>query len=276
MESTPRNPQAEQMTHESMLRTLAAQAEAIWPQERELIDRYRLPAALRILDVGCGTGEITRRLAERFPSATLLGVDLVEDHLERARGACRAFGARVCFETGDAFGLELPEGAFDLVVCRHLLQAVPEPALVVAELRRMTAPGGVLHLVAEDYAMMHFHPTTRDLDLFWHQGPFRYAARAGFDLRSGRKMFGELRRLGLEEARVDWIVIDPMHVPREVFARIWTAWRDGYADAIAANTEMAVEEVRACFDEAITAIESPDGYAIWHLPVVSGRAPASP
>jgi hypothetical protein len=62
-----RNPQAEQMGDESMLRNLAAQAEAIWPQEQRLFDRYQLPGTAHIADIGCGSGEITSRLAALYP-----------------------------------------------------------------------------------------------------------------------------------------------------------------------------------------------------------------
>lgn len=48
-----RNPQAEQMADESMVRGLAAQAEAIWPQESAFFDRYTLPDGARVLDLGC-------------------------------------------------------------------------------------------------------------------------------------------------------------------------------------------------------------------------------
>jgi len=58
---TDLNPQAQQMADESMVRTLDAQARAIWPQEIELIRRYVLPEDTRILDAGCGTGEIADR-----------------------------------------------------------------------------------------------------------------------------------------------------------------------------------------------------------------------
>jgi ubiquinone/menaquinone biosynthesis C-methylase UbiE len=52
------------MGDESMARNLAWQAQAIWPQEQALFARYGLSGALRILDLGCGTGEITRRRAD--------------------------------------------------------------------------------------------------------------------------------------------------------------------------------------------------------------------
>lgn len=59
------SPQAREMADESMVRNLAAQAEAIWPQEEALVMRYVLPARAEVLDVGCGTAEIVSRLAAR-------------------------------------------------------------------------------------------------------------------------------------------------------------------------------------------------------------------
>ena len=73
----PANPQAKEMADESMVRTLAAQANAIWPQEAPLFARYGLPQNAEILDAGCGTGEITLRLAELYPNMRVLGVDVL-------------------------------------------------------------------------------------------------------------------------------------------------------------------------------------------------------
>src|SRR5262245_61154812 len=78
---TDLTPQAKQMADESMVRNLEAQARAIWPQEVPLLQRYRLPPDLRILDAGCGTGEGASRLAEMFPLARVLGVDIIDSHL---------------------------------------------------------------------------------------------------------------------------------------------------------------------------------------------------
>ncbi len=269
--ASERNPQAEQMADESMVRNLAAQAQAIWPQERELCLRYDLPSAARVLDVGCGTGEITRRLAELLPAATLVGVDVHEAHLLEARARSAEHGDRIDYRRGDAFALEFQNASFDLVVCRHLLQAIPDAEAVLAELVRVTRPGGVVHVVAEDYAMMHFHPVDVDTDDFWRRGPIAFAERTGSDLRSGRKIHAWLHRLGVRELSVDYVVVDTTRVPRELFAEIWSAWRDGYAEAIARETELSLTETRAAFDAMIACIRSPEGYGVWQLPVISGR-----
>jgi len=73
------------MADESMVRNLAAQALAIWPQEAPLYARYALPRSPRILDAGCGTGEIASRLAGLFPKALVLGIDIIDEHLALAR-----------------------------------------------------------------------------------------------------------------------------------------------------------------------------------------------
>jgi len=84
-------------------------------------------------------------------------------------------------------------------------------------------------------------------------------------------MFGMLRAAGLVAVRVDFVTIDTTRVPREVFAAIWTAWRDGYSEAIAEHSRFTTDEVRAHFDAMIAAIRNPGGYGVWQLPVVRGR-----
>src|SRR5437879_3261613 len=172
---TDLNPQGRQMADESMVRNLDAQARAIWPQEVELIRRYALPDDIRILDAGCGTGEAASRLAELFPRASVLGVDIIDEHLELARQRYAGRGGRLTFEHRSIFELELPDGAFDLTVCRHVVHSVPHPDRVYAELARVTRHGGRLHLIPEDYGMLHFQ-TGASLDVrdFWHEGPAQF------------------------------------------------------------------------------------------------------
>ena len=97
-----RNSQAEQMAHDSVLRTLAAQADAIWPAEQALFQRYGLAGEIQIFDVGCGSGEITARLASLYPDAKVLGIDILESAVEYARGRYANLAPRVTFKQGDA------------------------------------------------------------------------------------------------------------------------------------------------------------------------------
>ena len=275
MTPDPFNPQARQMADESMVRNLRAQAECIWPQEREIFVRHGLVGGIRILDAGCGTGEITGRLAEMYPSSSILGVDIVDAHLDLARARFAHLGDRLRFEHRSIFDLGLPGGSFDLVACRHVLQAIPHPERVLAELVRVTRPGGRLHVLAEDYGMMHFPVRALDPDEFWRDGPQVLGRRTGTDMRIGRHTYSILRELGLRDISVDHVVVDTLRAPRESFAAIWEAWRDGYASVLAENTRFTETEVRAHFDDMIATIRDPASYAAWLVPVVTGIVPDS-
>ncbi len=270
-----RNPQAEQMGDASMARNLAHQADAIWPQEQRLFDRYDLPDPARILDLGCGTGEITRRLAPRYPRATLTGVDILEGNLAIARRDSVAFAGRIRYEQGDAFALAHADASFDLVVCRHMSQAVPDFALVLAEMTRVLKPGSWLHLLSEDYGMLHMPVGARDPDRFWNQNAVAFLSGIGCDGRIGRHTPPLLDKAGYTDIAMDFITVDTLRVARATFGGIMRAWRDGYAEPLAGVTERPIAEVTADFDAMIAAIETPPSYVVWHVPVISGRKPAA-
>ncbi|MEY4374408.1 MAG: hypothetical protein RL760_574 [Candidatus Eisenbacteria bacterium] len=268
------NPQREQMADESMVRNLAFQIEAIWPQELALFERYALAGPLRILDAGCGTGQASGRLATRYPQASVLGVDILDHHLDTARAAHTAFGERVTFEHRSVFETGLPEAIFDLTVCRHVVQSIPFAERALAELVRVTRPGGWLHVIAEDYDMLHFPLDATGVRDFWHEVVPAFMAHGGYDLCIGRRAAPLLAALGLEDVRLDYVTVDTVRVPRATFAGILEAWRDGYAVPAAEVSSLTVAQTTAAFDPMIAAVRDPDRYALWQVPVVSGRVPA--
>ena len=274
MHDNDRNPQAEQMGDESMARNLVHQAEAIWPQEHRLFDRYRLAGPLHILDLGCGTGEITRRLGERYPEATLLGIDILEGNLAIARRDNTGQGGRIRYEQGDAFALAQADASFDLVVCRHMSQAVPNFPMVLAEITRVIRPGGWVHLLSEDYGMLHM-PASDDFDpdRFWNSNAVAFLRGIDCDGRVGRHSPALLADAGYEDIAMDFLTVDTLRVPRPTFAGILKAWRDGFAEVLAGASARPVAEVRADFERMIAAIETPPQYVVWHVPVASARKP---
>ncbi len=280
-----RNPQAEQMAHESMLRTLAHQIAAIWPQEKRLFSRYALPAEARILDVGCGSGEASMRLCEIFPGAECVqGVDVLPEVVEAACANARASGhwqpdgawgrggPTLVFAQGDGFALSAPDEYFDLVVCRHVTQAVPEPQRLLAEALRVLKPGGWLHVLSEDYGMLHFPLRDgRDPDRLWREAVIPFTRATGTDARIGRQTLSYLRALGMTQLSVQYLTIDTETAPREALVGIFTAWRDGYTDVLAQHSGLSTEDIRGLFAAVIETIEDPAGYGVWHVPVIAGQ-----
>ncbi len=94
------------------------------------------------------------------------------------------------------------------------------------------------------------------------------------DERIGRRTWTLLRSLGLEQLTVDYVTVDTLRAPRETFAAIIEAWRDGYTEVISQQTGAKLAEVRAYFEAMIASIRHPDEYAVWHIPVLGGRKPA--
>jgi SAM-dependent methyltransferase len=287
--TSERNPQAQQMGDESMARNLAWQAQAIWPQERALFARYQLSGPLRILDLGCGTGEITRRLADMYPQAHVVGIDILEGNLALARRDSTNYGARIVYEAGDAFRLQHADASFHLVVCRHMSQAVPHFDQVLDEIGRVLRSSGWLHLLSEDYAMLRFPrhlsgnsrlpgswapaQRDRDPDRFWVDHALPFLESIACDGRIGRHSPPLLEKRGYEDLAVDYIIVDTLRVPREIFANILVAWRDGFAPVLAQTTRRPLDDVRADFDSMIADVATPPNYAVWHVPVISARRP---
>jgi ubiquinone/menaquinone biosynthesis C-methylase UbiE len=99
-----------------------------------------VPPRGRILDLGTGTGVVARALAERYPEADVIGVDLSPAMIEEARRTQPAqVAARLRFKVGDASALDCPDGAFELVVLSNMIPFFDE-------LARITAAGGTLVL----------------------------------------------------------------------------------------------------------------------------------
>ncbi|AYC31265.1 malonyl-[acyl-carrier protein] O-methyltransferase BioC [Pseudomonas cavernae] len=102
----------------------------------------RLPAELlpsRWLDLGCGTGHFSRALAERFPQAEGLALDIAEGMLQHAR----PLGGAERFIAGDAEQLPLRAASCGLIFSSLALQWCADFAAVLAEARRVLQPGGV-------------------------------------------------------------------------------------------------------------------------------------
>jgi SAM-dependent methyltransferase len=96
----------------------------------------------RLLEVGCGPGSLTFALAESAPFAELTAVDYADVYVEAARAMNR--DARVHFEQGDATALRFAAAQFDRTLSLLLLHLVPGPERAVAEMCRVTRPGGVV------------------------------------------------------------------------------------------------------------------------------------
>jgi SAM-dependent methyltransferase len=106
----------------------------------EFIARLQLTYGARVLDVACGSGNLSLPAARA--GAIVTGVDIATSLLETARERAQAEGVRAQFDEGDAEALPYPNAAFDEVVSMFGAMFAPQPDLVASELARVCRPGG--------------------------------------------------------------------------------------------------------------------------------------
>ncbi|HEY8226759.1 MAG TPA: methyltransferase domain-containing protein [Pyrinomonadaceae bacterium] len=106
----------------------------------DFITRLNLKPGDLVLDVACGTGNLTIPAART--GATVTGVDIATNLLEQGRTRAEAEGLKIQFEEGDAENLPYEDSAFDVVVTMFGAMFAPRPEVVSSELVRVCRPGG--------------------------------------------------------------------------------------------------------------------------------------
>ena len=127
----------------------------------DLLARIRLDAPRTIIDLGCGTGNVTRLLAERWPQARLVGVDSSPSMLREARAAMDG-DARCTFVAADLMQWQ-PDAPVDLVYSNAALHWLPDHAALFARVAAMVAPGGVLAVQMPDNFRAPSHTLIADI-----------------------------------------------------------------------------------------------------------------
>jgi trans-aconitate 2-methyltransferase len=140
---------------------------------RDLLARVPLRSATRVVDLGCGPGNSTELLVQRFPNAHVVGIDTSDDMLQAARGRLSV----ATFVKSDVASWE-PDGPLDLLFGNAVLQWLPDHERLLIRLMTFLAPGGVLALQMPDNLDEPSHALMRETAA---EGPWasRLAGAAG-------------------------------------------------------------------------------------------------
>jgi ubiquinone/menaquinone biosynthesis C-methylase UbiE len=123
----------------------------------------KLRAGSRVLDVGCGTGDLLRIMAPLVAPGSAVGVDLSAALIACARQRTAPGIANVSFQVGDACELPFADAAFDRVAANQVLLHLADPWRAVAEMRRVLGPGGLLSIEEWDWDSMCLAVTDKEL-----------------------------------------------------------------------------------------------------------------
>ena len=161
----------------------------------------RVRPRLSVIDLGCGAGELTRKLADALPESDVLGIDSSREMLAKAAAHARP-GLRFEQKT-----IEEASGAYDLVFSHAAIQWVDDHTNLVPRLLRMVRPGG--QLVVQEPSN-HGHATHLLIRTIASEDPFR-AALAGFSRASPVLGIDEYARLLHASGGLDLVVFEKVY-----------------------------------------------------------------
>jgi ubiquinone/menaquinone biosynthesis C-methylase UbiE len=105
----------------------------------------------QVLDVGCGTGDDARTIASRVPGVSVVGIDASDDKIRDARAQSLGLPRPVDFRVADAYALPFDDETFDACRADRVFHHLVDPAKALAEMTRVTRPGGRVVVSDTDY-----------------------------------------------------------------------------------------------------------------------------
>ena len=174
-------------------------------QTAEASAAYLLPhlrPGHRVLDFGCGPGTISVGLAKAVAPGELHGVDMEESQIELARSVAEAGGRdNATFHVGDVTDLPFEDGFFDVAHCRNVLMHVPDTAAVLAEVKRVLKPGGVIGCREMISASCFTHPDFDVMGKSWDMFQDLVAADDGHP-QMGKELKAHILDAGFANPRI--------------------------------------------------------------------------
>lgn len=177
-------------------------SEVMAPGTASLLDRIGIRPGFRVLDVGCGGGDVATVLsAHAGAGGRVVGIDIDAEAVAIARAEAAERGvAGISYVVGDFRDpavLAAAQGPFDLVYARFVLSHLADPDAAIATLAGAVAPGGVVAVEDVDFSGHFCFPPSADFDAYL--AFYRAAARAlGADPEIGQSLPARLAAAGIE------------------------------------------------------------------------------
>ena len=159
-----------------------------------------LRAGMDLLDVGCGPASITADLAERVAPGRVVALDAAAGALEAARATLRDRGLseQVEVTSGDVMALPFEDASFDVVHAHQVLQHLADPVGALAEMRRVTRPGGIVAVRDAVYSAMTWFPEPAGMEQ-WRSVYMATARANGGEPDAGSRLLSWAREVGFTD-----------------------------------------------------------------------------
>jgi ubiquinone/menaquinone biosynthesis C-methylase UbiE len=172
----------------------------------KIIDRelevLGLKPNMKVLDAGCGTGAVTRKIASKVLPAEACGIDIDPLFIDKAKKTALDDGIKnIRFELGNIDNLAFDSGFFDLAYCRLVLMHVKNPVKTITELKRVTKKNGIVAASDTDDGTMLTYPPAPRFFHVWSKFGERAKAR-GDDRYIGRRLYSILSEAGVSSIKI--------------------------------------------------------------------------
>lgn len=171
------------------------------PEMAPLLEPAGLQPGQTVLDYGCGPGGLALELARRVgPAGHVHGVDLNAEFITLARRALgeAGFAASTTFHHVSDDRIPLADASVDRLVCKNVMEYVPDVRATLAEFRRVVKPGGLAHVIDSDWGMLVVEPLGPQ-----KLGTLFEAAKLAYHTPNiGRQLYGKMKQAGFAKVSV--------------------------------------------------------------------------
>lgn len=159
---------------------------------RAFIEFLRVEPGMKVLEVGSGLAILAAEVASAAEGVQVIALERSPEQIAAAISS-----PAVRTVQGDAHEIPLADASFDLVYTRYVLEHVADPARVLAEMRRVTRPGGRVAVMENDISLVRVDPACPAFDEVW-AALAEHQRRLGGDALIGRRLYRLLRNAGFE------------------------------------------------------------------------------
>jgi len=211
-----------------------------------------LKPGMRVLDVGCGTGAISKGIAEKVgPEGHVTGIDNTEKFIASGKETYQHI-ENLDLIYADIFQFK-PEEKFDLIVSARVLQWLNNPVDALKRFKELLKPGGQVSVLDYNHEQLQWHPAPPESMLRFYSTFLRWRADAGMNNHITEDLPGYFAEAGFNDIEI--------HDANEVYVKSQNNFlsKIGIWAKVAASTQM-VDEGYISNDDRLQAI---DDYSAW-------------
>ncbi|MFZ2647289.1 MAG: methyltransferase domain-containing protein [Lactococcus chungangensis] len=232
-------------------------------QENELLNCFKLLEISEdeiILDLGCGTGEISFLLALLNPNCSIIGIDreneFILDNYTKYEEQ-----KNISFLSGDCYSIPLADSSVDVCFSRYLFQHLRNPELALKEIYRVLKPGGKIGIFDIDKGLDIIFPFPNNYQKF-NQAEKIIKKMIKNDICIGRKLYTLLHNSNFTNINVSDVSINSLYTDRKDLVKLIKLWeKQGKNGHLYSSTKRITEqEIKDYFISLINIAESDNSY----------------